>query len=40
MTIPSLPRTPIVGLVVVTHGNAAQALLDAVAGILGALPSA
>lgn len=40
MTITSLPRTPIVGLVVVTHGNAAQALLDAVAGILGALPSA
>jgi mannose/fructose-specific phosphotransferase system component IIA len=40
VTIPSLPRTPIVGLVVVTHGNAAQALLDAVAGILGALPSA
>ena len=40
MTITSLPRTPLVGLVVVTHGNAAQALLDAVAGILGALPSA
>jgi mannose/fructose-specific phosphotransferase system component IIA len=40
VTITSLPRIPIVGLVVVTHGNAAQALLDAVAGILGALPSA
>jgi PTS system mannose-specific IIA component len=40
VTIPSLARSPIVGLVVVTHGNAAQALLDAVAGILGALPSA
>ena len=29
-----------VGLVVVTHGGAADCLLDAVAGILGALPAA
>jgi PTS system mannose-specific IIA component len=38
--ISSSTHTPIVGLVVVTHGNAAVCLLDAVAGILGGLPSA
>jgi PTS system mannose-specific IIA component len=31
---------PMVGLVVVTHGGAADCLLDAVAGILGPLPAA
>lgn len=31
---------PMVGLVVVTHGRAADCLLDAVAGILGPLPAA
>jgi PTS system mannose-specific IIA component len=30
---------PMIGLVVVTHGGAADCLLDAVAGILGPLPS-
>jgi len=37
--IPHL-NAPRVGLVVVTHGDAARALLDAVAGILGPLPAA
>ena len=40
MTAAANPHLPIVGLVVVTHGNAAPALLDAVGGILGALPAA
>lgn len=33
-------QNPMVGLVVVTHGGAADSLLEAVAGILGALPAA
>jgi PTS system mannose-specific IIA component len=33
-------NAPRVGLVVVTHGDAARSLLDAVAGILGPLPAA
>ncbi|MEO8212625.1 MAG: PTS fructose transporter subunit IIA [Myxococcales bacterium] len=35
-----LTEGAMVGLVVVTHGGAADCLLDAVAGILGALPAA
>jgi PTS system mannose-specific IIA component len=38
--VTSSVNTPPVGLVVVTHGNAARCLLEAVAGILGALPAA
>ena len=34
------PQAPMVGLVVVTHGGAADCLLQAVAGILGPLPAA
>jgi mannose/fructose-specific phosphotransferase system component IIA len=34
-----LEQDPVVGLVVVTHGGAADCMLDAVAGILGPLPS-
>jgi len=34
------PHRPIVGFVVVTHGSAAPALLDAVADMLGPLPAA
>ena len=33
-----LAKEPAVGLVVVTHGSAADCMLDAVAGILGPLP--
>jgi len=39
-TSAATPLRPIVGFVVVTHGNAASALLEAVAAMLGALPSA
>jgi PTS system mannose-specific IIA component len=38
--VTSSAHTPPVGLVVVTHGNAAGCLLEAVAGILGPLPAA
>jgi PTS system mannose-specific IIA component len=34
-----LEQDPVVGLVVVTHGGAADCMLDAVAGILGPLPA-
>ncbi|HEY8923356.1 MAG TPA: PTS sugar transporter subunit IIA [Polyangia bacterium] len=34
------PHRPIVGFVIVTHGKAAPALLDAVAAMLGPLPAA
>ena len=39
-TSAAMPHRPIVGFVVVTHGNAAPALLDAVAAMLGPLPAA
>jgi len=38
--VTSHQNAPRVGLVVVTHGDAARALLEAVAGILGPLPAA
>jgi len=39
-TSAATPHRPIVGFVIVTHGKAAPALLDAVAAILGPLPAA
>lgn len=38
-TSAATPHRPIVGFVVVTHGSAAPALLDAVADMLGPLPA-